>query len=125
MPLETNRHHILHHNRFWCADRNNKRLRQSMGLIAALDGEVHTALHNACPAPPPLDVHVAQQTAHLYQPHPNPLIGIDNFRYAVEQAIRHPRTHDIERQLGMLTIEAVTLQLPFIREGLVADIDEM
>lgn len=47
--------------------------------------------------------------------------GIDNFRFAVEQAMRHPRSHDLEQQTAMLAIEAVTLQLPFIREGLVSD----
>lgn len=74
-----------------------------------------------CPAPPPLDIHIAQRASGLYVPHTNPLIAIDNFRFAVDKALRHPRAHDIERNVAMLTIEAVTLQLPFIREGLITD----
>ncbi len=94
---------------------------QSVGMLAVLDVDVHTELHKDVPAPPPLDVFMSQQVVALYEPHTNPLQGIDNFRFAVEQAARHPHSHELERQLAMLTIEAVTLQLPFIREGLVAD----
>lgn len=93
----------------------------SVGLIALLDVDTHRELHKACPAPPPLDVFMAQRTLKLYEPDSNPLQGIDNFRFAVEQAMRHPRSHDIEHQTAMLAIEAVTLQLPFIREGLISD----
>ena len=121
MGIETNRHHILHYDRYWCADRNNQKIRQSLGMIALMETDAHDALHDACPAPPPLDVHMSQRTSRLYVPHPNPLIAVDNFRFAVEQAMRHPRTMDIERQVAMLTIEAVTLQLPFLRDGLVTD----
>jgi hypothetical protein len=121
MPDGFNRHHILHYNEYWRADRNNCKLRQAVGMIALMGVEEHTALHNACPAPPPLDIHIAQRASGLYVPHTNPLIAIDNFRFAVDKALRHPRAHDIERNVAMLTIEAVTLQLPFIREGLITD----
>ncbi len=119
--METNRHHILHYKEYWRACKDNSKLMQSMGLIALMDVDTHRELHRACPAPPPLDVFMAQRALKLYQPHSNPLQGIDNFRFAVEQAIRHPRSHDLERQNAMLAIEAVTLQLPFIREGLITD----
>jgi len=119
--VETNRHHILHYKEYWLANKDNKKLERSLGLIALMDIYSHQELHKACPAPPPLDVFTAQRVARLYVPHPNPLQGIDNFRFAVEEAIRHPKSHDIERQTGMLAIEAVTLQLPFIRDGLVTD----
>ena len=119
--MEVNRHHILHYNEYWRANKDNNKLRSKQGLIAPIEVAVHRELHRECPAPPPLDVFTAQRVNRLYVPHPNPLQGIDNFRFAVEQAIRDPRSHDIERQVGMLAIEAVTLQLPFIREGLVMD----
>lgn len=90
-------------------------------MIAMLDVEVHDALHADLPDPPVLDPHIMARTLSNYVPHPNPIIGIDNFRFAVDKAIRHDRTLDIERQVAMLTIEAVTLQLPYIREGLIAD----
>lgn len=121
MLMEVNKHHILHYGEYWIANKNNRKIRQSLGMMALMEINAHRALHAACPAPPPLDPFTAQRTARLYVPHPNPLIGVDNFRFAVEQAIRQPRTHDIESQTAMLAIEAVTLQLPFIREGLVSD----
>jgi hypothetical protein len=89
-------------------------------MIALLEIDSHRELHAASPAPPPLDPFTAQRVSRLYVPSPNPLQAIDNFRYAVEQAIRSPKSHDIERQTAMLAIEAVTIQLPFIREGLVS-----
>lgn len=119
--METNRHHILHYKEYWLACKDNKKLMQSMGMIALLDVETHRELHRQCPAPPPLDPFMAQRASKLYVPHPNPLQGIDNFRFAVEQALRHPRSHDLEQQSAMLAIEAVTLQLPYIRDGLISD----
>lgn len=125
MPgIEGNRHHILHYNEYWRANKDNNRLRRSLGLIALIDVDTHRELHRACPAPPSLDPFTAARTVRLYEPTPNPLQGIDNFRFAVEQAMRHERSHDIEQQIAMLTIEAVTLQLPFIRRGLISDDQE-
>lgn len=92
-------------------------------MIALMDWDVHTDLHRACPAPPPLDIFAAQRVNKLYVPHPNPLQAIDNIRYAIEDAIRSPKAHEIERQMGMLTIEAITLQAPFIRAGLITPED--
>jgi len=119
--IEANRHHILHYGEYWNADRHNKKIRQSLGMIALMAVDAHNALHDACPAPPPLDVHMSQRVSGLFVPHNNPLIAVDNFRFAVENALRHPRTHDIERQVAMLTIEAVTLQMPFLRDGLISE----
>jgi hypothetical protein len=121
MPLEVNRHHIAHYDSYWCANQHNMMIRQSLGMIALMAVDPHNALHRDCPAPPPLDPYTAQRVSGLYVPHPNPLVGIDNFRFAVEKAIRHRKTKDIEKQIGLLTIEAVTLQLPYIRDGLVGD----
>lgn len=119
--VECNKHHILHYSEYWAANKYNDNLKQSIGLIALMALEPHDAIHAECPAPPPLDPFTAQRVSKLYVPHPNPLQGIDNFRYAVDQAIRHPKTQEIEKQVAMLTIEAVTMQLPYIRQGLISD----
>lgn len=87
-------------------------------MIALLDHETHDALHRACPGVPPLDVYMVQRVKGLYVPHANPLVGIDRYSRAIETAMLHPRAHSIERQLAQLTLEAVRLQVPFIREGL-------
>lgn len=113
------RHHILHYEKYWDANKDNHKLRQSMGMIALMDYDVHADLHRQCPGVPPLDIFMAQRVNKLYVPHPNPLQGIDNIRYAIEEAMRNPNAHELERQVAMLAIEAVTVQAPFIREGLI------
>lgn len=117
-----NKHHILHYAEYWSANRHNKRLRESLGMLALIDVEVHDSLHPACAAPPPLDPFTAERVHRLYVPHPNPIQAIDNLRFAIDKSIRHPKTHSIEKEIGLLTIEAVTTQLPYIREGIVSDI---
>jgi len=112
-------HHILHHRVLHETHKDSKALRRSLGMIALLDHDPHDALHRACPGVPPLDIYMAQRVGSLYVPHTDPLIGIDNYSFAVEKAMASPKSHEIERRMAALTIEAVRLQIPFIREGLI------
>jgi len=115
-----NLHHILHYKDYWNANKDNAKLRRSVGMIALLDLDVHNALHKDLPGVPPLDIYIARAANHLYKRHTNPLQAVDNVRFAIDQAIRHPRAHDIEIQSGLITIEAITLQLPYLRDGLIS-----
>jgi len=112
-------HHILHHRALHESNKDNKKLRQSMGMIALIDYDSHDDLHRACPGVPPLDIYMAQRVNKLYQPHPDPLKGIDRLSSAIETASQHHRAHPIEVQLAGLTLEAVRLQIPFIKGGLI------
>ncbi len=112
-------HHILHHRALHETHKDSKILRRSLGMIALLDHDSHDALHRACPGVPPLDVYMVQRVKNLYVPHADPLVGIDRYSSAIEVAMLHHRAHPIEKELAGLTLEAVRLQIPFIREGLV------
>lgn len=90
-----------------------------MGMIALMDIQTHDELHLACPAPPPLDIYMSQHVLSMYHPNQDPFKAIDSFRLAVDEAIKHPRTRDIERSIGLLAIEAVTMQIPYLKEGLI------
>lgn len=114
------RHHILHHRTAHESNKDNHWLRtKAIGMIALLDPDVHDELHKACPGVPPLDLFTAQRVRRLYIADQNPLKAIDNYMFAVDLASQHPKSHDIEVQLSQLAIQAVEMQKPFIKEGLI------
>lgn len=112
-------HHILHHRALHETHKESRSLRRALGMIALIDHDSHDELHRACPGVPPLDIFTAQRVSKLFTPHPDPLKAIDRFSQSVETAMLHPRSHQIERQMAGLTIEAVRLQIPFIKGGLI------
>lgn len=120
-PRKTyNDHHILHHKKQHEATPDNDFLRRrAPGMMARMAIDAHDELHQNCPGVPPLDVWTAMRVRRLYVPTDNPLQGIENYMRAVEQAMKHPRSHHIERALSQLAIHAVDLQRPYIREGLI------
>lgn len=113
------KHHILHHRALHEANKDSKILRNSLGMIALIDPDAHDALHRACPGVPPLDIWTAQRARSIMVPHPNPIQAIDNYLYAVDRATLSPKSHQIERDLAALTMMAVELQKPYIKEGLI------
>lgn len=88
-------------------------------MIAHIDYDTHDELHRVCPGVPPLDIYMAQRVKGLYVPHADPLVGIDRISTAIETASRHHRAHSVEVALAGLAVEAIRLQIPFIREGLI------
>jgi hypothetical protein len=92
---------------------------KGLGLIAVLDTDTHRALHRACPGVPPPDIFTAQRIRRDYVGHHDPNVAVERYMRAVESAIQSPKNHPIERALAELTIMAVDLQRPFIREGLI------
>lgn len=113
------KHHILHHRALHEANKDSKILRNSLGMIALIDPDIHDELHRVCPGVPPLDIWTAQRTRAFMVPHPNPLQAIDNYLQAVERATQSPKSHPIERDLAALTMMAVELQKPYIKEVLI------
>ena len=113
------KHHILHHRALHEANRDNKLLRNTLGMIALMDPDAHDELHRACPGVPPLDIWTAQRARTFMVPHPDPLQAIDNYLQAVERATKSPNSHPIERDLAALSIMAVELQIPFIKSGMI------
>jgi hypothetical protein len=113
-----NRHHLLFERTAHSANVYNKTLRNSMGLVALIDVEAHKELHRSCPPVPPLSPYVAQRARNLYIPSPHPLRGIDGYLTAVQEAVQHPSTHEIERRMAELTMQAVEIQKPFVVAGL-------
>ena len=111
------KHHILHHRTLHDANKDNRWLRGATGMIALLDEDIHDDLHRECPGVPPLDIWTAQRTRTRFEEHLDPNVAIVNYMRAVEEAMKSPKTHHIERALSQLVIHSVDLQRPFIREG--------
>lgn len=112
----TEGHHILHYEKYHLANPDNKKLRETLGMIACMVVVGHKTLHDECPGVPPLDPYTAQRTRKFMIPDANPLIAIDNYCFAIEAALEHKRTMPIERTVANATIQAVRMQMPFIEE---------
>lgn len=112
-------HHILFHRRQHEATEDNKAIRRKSGLIVPLPVDVHKDLHDNCPGVPPLDIFMARRVRAIIRDMPTrtPMEAIDSYSFAVHEAGLHPKAHPIEAQLGEVAIEAVRLQIPYIREA--------
>lgn len=113
------RHHILHERKGWEARPQGKELRSTPSLVPAMDRETHNALHAACPEVPMLGYYALVRILKTFQPTYDTLDTMDDLLYSINEASKHPKAHDIERQLCQLALQAVDLQRPFVREGIV------
>lgn len=112
-------HHVLFEKRIWDAHEPNRELRRKSGLIVPMYSDEHDALHKEVTMVPVPNYRLGQAILSIYRDNPDDHIrSIENLIRAADQAIGHPRMKPIERALGELFIEAVELQLPFIRGGL-------
>lgn len=112
-------HHILFNRQEWELRSESKLLRQTPSLIPRLDREVHEELHRACPAVPILGYYALFRTLRSFEESDDTLESVDSLMFAIEAAGNSPKAHPIERSIGELAVQAIDLQRPFIREGLV------
>lgn len=111
------KHHILHSRQEWRLRSESRQLREHPSLVPTIDRELHNEIHRECPPVPLLGYHALRSTLELWTPRRDTLQSIDNLLFAISETNRHPRAHPIERELGMLAMEAIELQKPFIRSG--------
>jgi len=111
------RHHILHDRVEWTARPQAKQLRETPQLVPEIPRSLHNEIHANVPSVPILGYHALSRTIKGFYPvRFDTVATIDNFSFAVEEAINHPRSYEIERSLGELTIAAVQMQKPFLAE---------
>lgn len=82
--------------------------------IYEMDREEHNELHKVCPEVPVLGYHALRNVLDNYYSTSRPESNFDNLLMGIEQASKHYRAHPIERELGLLAVEALELQKPFI-----------
>ena len=108
-------HHILHERVAWDSRKESKSLRDTHSLIPRIDRKLHDELHQACPHVPLLGSYALQHVRREFEPTGNTLQDMDGLMNAIESASRHPKAHEIERNLAEFDISAIDLQRPFIR----------
>lgn len=113
-PLTEDCHHILNDRISWMSRPEARKLRQTPSLIPRIERPLHEQIHIDLPIVPLLGYHALQRTLATFEPASSTIKSIDNLAFAIESAIKHPRTHPIERDLGELTIEAVMLQREYL-----------
>lgn len=83
-----------------------------------MDESAHNELHRVAPPVPVPSFHVLQVIARRTDIGLPTLQAIDSLRFATEEAIRHPKAHDIEKALAGLMLDAIDVQMPFVRDAL-------
>jgi hypothetical protein len=119
MSNRLSNHHILHEAWAWNSNIRAKELRDTRSLIPRIPRDVHDELHEACPHVPILGSYALAATVKHFEPTGDTMRDMDGVMSAIERASRHPRAHMIERDLAGLAIEAIDLQRPYIRKGLI------
>lgn len=112
------RHHILHSKQEWSLRPYARQLRGTPSLIPTLERDAHEALHRNCPPVPLLGQWALQGTVMRFTPSGDTFKDIDHLLSCIERATRGERFHPLERELAGLAIEAVDLQRPYLREGM-------
>lgn len=106
------RHHIFHTRQHWTATKEAKLLRDM--YLYPLDRKVHEEIHRECPPVPLLGYYALSNVLSNVSPIKEPKHDLDEVMSAIELSTQHKRAHPLERELGLLSIEAIRLQLPFI-----------
>lgn len=112
--IETDCHHVLNDRLSWSSRPEARKLRQTKSLIPRIERPLHERIHIDLPIVPLLGYHALQLTLETFEPVHSTIKTIDNLAFAIETAIKHPRTHPIERDLGELAIESIMLQREYL-----------
>ena len=110
-------HHIIHPRQEWSLRPEAKAIRNTPSLIPELDRSVHNELHRSCPPVPLLGYHALTRVASDLYPTRGTISTMYNLMSAIENSGYHPKVHPIERELGLLAIEAIDLQRQFLIEN--------
>lgn len=114
-------HHVLYTARTWRSQGPTRELRSNRWLIPPLEPDTHREIHSQIATVPLLDHFTADRVLRDFVPIKNNYLAtIGELCLSIEEAIHHPKARQIERELGSLVIHALELQMPLIKEGLLA-----
>lgn len=114
-----NVHHACFERAVWESRKDLKLIRTMNAMMFRLYVEPHGELHNALASVPVPDRFMAGRILRNFESGSGALQNIDNFCFAVEEARTHHKTQAIERGVGLLIIDAMEIQKPFILDGLI------
>lgn len=114
------RHHVQFPRLVHEANKDTKEVRRNHWLIPPLIVLGHIALHDEISVVPVLDRFTAQRVNRDFVPHRGDYIrSVENLMFAIDDALKHPKTRAIEIENAQVAIHALELQLPFIKEFVV------
>lgn len=109
-------HHMLFYKEEWQLRPQARQLRELGGLRVDLSQADHAEMHRRVALVPLLGVHALQRVVSDYKPVEALYTNIDRFCSITERALKSPHSHQIEKDLGHLTIQAILMQREFIEE---------
>lgn len=114
-----NRHHVLFPKAIHEATEVGSELRSTRLLIPTMDADIHADLHNEVQIVPVLNHHMASRVLYLMQGSVanTSIQAMNEYMYAVEEAMNHPKTNDLDKRLGGLVIDSIDRQIPFIENS--------
>lgn len=113
------KHHINFNRQEHDLRPESRAIRATPELIPLMDKSIHAELHRNCP-PVPVIGHIAlfRVLRNFEIEQGDTFQTLDNLCFSIEQSNKTPKAHRIERAMSDLTIDALRLQIPFIREGI-------
>lgn len=112
-------HHTAHDRVSWEARPEALAIRENTSMIAqGMARSAHELLHYMTAPVPPPSYHTLQYVANRLPSGLDVISGIDAYSKLVEEAIKRPKAKYIEKQLGLLSIEAMRGQILYIQDGL-------
>lgn len=101
---------------------DTKRLRENRWLIVPIDMDVHDEKHDAISTVPLLDHFTARRVRATFEPTVNDHLGsVVALMFSIEEALKHPKSTELQKRLGELTVHALDIQLPYLRRGLIPE----
>jgi len=117
MSIESERHHILFTGSSWESGIYTRKLRQLPCLIVPMFAEVEEELHKNIVTVPLLDPYLASHTVKNFHPSRTYTASMYGLMTAIESSAQFRKTTDLQRRVAELTVHAIELQIPFVRQG--------
>lgn len=117
--IRADKHHILFNRQEWTLRPDGERLRETKSLMPLMDRDVHNELHRNVPTVPLLGHVALYRVARDFKPTGDTFESMDRLMSAIEAAGRNPKSHPFEREIGALTVRAIDMQRPYIKEGII------
>lgn len=118
-------HHVMFPKALHNAQNPSKEIRNNRWLIVPLDHEVHNELHRNIGIVPVMGWLMETRLAKDYYPHPGDYVkSVEGLAMDLENIVGCPNVPRLEKDLGILVVRSLYMQLPYIRQGLIIPVEE-
>ena len=112
--MYNDRHHLIYDRVSWTSRPEARQLRENKGLIVSIPRIEHEQNHRQTTAVPLLGYYALRRTLNIFERGDTAIETVENLMTAIETTSRHPKAHEIERDLSQLAIRAIELQRDFL-----------